>query len=64
MVENIKVVSIKQPTKRLGGPMIPFLSQVAKMDVELTVEERNLLSVAYKNVVGSVRFFVTVWRLR
>mmetsp|Transcript_50217 Transcript_50217/g.129269 ORF Transcript_50217/g.129269 Transcript_50217/m.129269 type:complete len:170 (-) Transcript_50217:2006-2515(-) len=33
--------------------------QVAKNDVELTVEERNLLSVAYKNVVGSRR---SSWR--
>ncbi len=28
------------------------MKKVAGMDVELTVEERNLLSVAYKNVIG------------
>ena len=33
---------------------------VAKMDVELTVEERNLLSVAYKNVIGARR---ASWRI-
>ena len=30
------------------------------MDVELTVEERNLLSVAYKNVIGARR---ASWRI-
>ena len=33
---------------------------VASMDVELTVEERNLLSVAYKNVIGARR---ASWRI-
>ena len=28
---------------------------VASLDVELTIEERNLLSVAYKNVIGARR---------
>ena len=28
------------------------MKRVAGLDVELTVEERNLLSVAYKNVIG------------
>ena len=35
--------------------MVEAMKSVAKMDVELTVEERNLLSVAYKNVVGARR---------
>ena len=30
------------------------MKNVAGMDVELTVEERNLLSVAYKNVIGKL----------
>jgi 14-3-3 protein len=34
--------------------------EVAKQPVELTVEERNLLSVAYKNVIGSRR---ASWRV-
>ena len=28
------------------------MKNVASLDMELTVEERNLLSVAYKNVIG------------
>ena len=35
--------------------MVEAMKSVAKMDVELTTEERNLLSVAYKNVVGARR---------
>ena len=30
--------------------MVAAMKNVAQLDVELTVEERNLLSVAYKNV--------------
>ena len=33
---------------------------VAQLDSELTVEERNLLSVAYKNVIGARR---ASWRI-
>lgn len=40
--------------------MVDAMKKVAKMDVELTVEERNLLSVAYKNVIGSRR---ASWRI-
>lgn len=36
------------------------MKKVANMDVELTVEERNLLSVGYKNVVGARR---ASWRI-
>ena len=36
------------------------MKNVASMDVELTVEERNLLSVAYKNVIGARR---ASWRI-
>ncbi|PAA82743.1 hypothetical protein BOX15_Mlig012117g1, partial [Macrostomum lignano] len=36
------------------------MKAVAVMDVELTVEERNLLSVAYKNVIGARR---ASWRI-
>lgn len=46
---------------------IPFLSEmvesmknVAGLGAELTVEERNLLSVAYKNVIGARR---ASWRI-
>lgn len=40
--------------------MVEAMKQIAKMDVELTVEERNLLSVAYKNVIGARR---ASWRI-
>ena len=37
--------------------MVEAMKKVAGMDVELTVEERNLLSVAYKNVIGKFYIF-------
>lgn len=40
--------------------MVEFMKNVAKLDVELTVEERNLLSVGYKNVIGARR---ASWRI-
>lgn len=40
--------------------MVENMKVVASADVELTVEERNLLSVAYKNVIGARR---ASWRI-
>jgi len=40
--------------------MVEATKKVAELNVELTVEERNLLSVAYKNVVGARR---ASWRI-
>lgn len=40
--------------------MVSDMKEVAKQPQELTVEERNLLSVAYKNVIGSRR---ASWRV-
>jgi len=40
--------------------MVDSMKKVAKTDQELTVEERNLLSVAYKNLIGSRR---ASWRI-
>jgi 14-3-3 protein epsilon len=40
--------------------MVESMKKVAKMDQELTVEERNLLSVAYKNLIGARR---ASWRI-
>lgn len=44
----------------LIAEMVTAMKAVASMDVELTVEERNLLSVAYKNVIGARR---ASWRI-
>jgi len=40
--------------------MVDAMKSVAKLDVELAIEERNLLSVAYKNVIGARR---ASWRI-
>jgi len=40
--------------------MVGAMKRVAEMKVELTVEERNLLSVAYKNEIGARR---ASWRI-
>jgi 14-3-3 protein epsilon len=40
--------------------MVESMKSVAKLNLELTVEERNLLSVAYKNVIGARR---ASWRI-
>ncbi|KAK4777414.1 hypothetical protein SAY87_017601 [Trapa incisa] len=40
--------------------MVEAMKSVAKLNFELTVEERNLLSVGFKNVVGARR---ASWRI-
>ena len=40
--------------------MVDHMKKVAKLSPELTVEERNLLSVAYKNIIGIRR---ASWRI-
>jgi 14-3-3 protein epsilon len=40
--------------------MVSYMKDVSRLGVELTVEERNLLSVAYKNVIGARR---ASWRI-
>ena len=40
--------------------MVEYMKRVVKKDDELTLEERNLLSVAYKNTIGLRR---TAWRM-
>lgn len=40
--------------------MVEAIKSVAKLDTELSIEERNLLSVAYKNLVGARR---ASWRV-
>ncbi|RWW16537.1 hypothetical protein GW17_00019570 [Ensete ventricosum] len=43
-----------------GADMVDAMKKVATLDVELTVEERNLLSVGYKNVIAARR---ASWRI-
>lgn len=40
--------------------MVDEMKKVAKLNVALTIEERNLLSVGYKNVIGARR---ASWRI-
>ena len=40
--------------------MVSSMREVAKLNVELSVEERNLISVAFKNVIGARR---ASWRI-
>ncbi|KAK9897015.1 14-3-3 protein [Cystobasidium minutum MCA 4210] len=40
--------------------MVSSMKEVAELDQELTIEERNLLSVAYKNIIGARR---ASWRI-
>jgi len=56
--ELIYMAKIAEQTEQFEG-MVEYLKKVVKFDQELSVEERNLLSVAYKNSIGSRR---TAWR--
>lgn len=40
--------------------MVQQMKAIASLDSELSIEERNLLSVAYKNVIGARR---ASWRI-
>jgi len=52
--ENIYTARLAEQAERYDE-MAEAMKKVAQSSEELTVEERNLLSVAYKNVVGSRR---------
>jgi len=57
--ENVYMAKLAEQAERYDE-MVEAMKKVACMDVELTVEERNLLSVAYKNVIGARR---ASWRI-
>jgi len=57
--ENVYMAKLSEQAERYEE-MVNAMKAVAKLDVELTVEERNLLSVAYKNVIGARR---ASWRI-
>jgi 14-3-3 protein epsilon len=59
--DNVYMAKLAEQAERYEE-MVEYMEKVAKtVDVEeLTVEERNLLSVAYKNVIGARR---ASWRI-
>jgi len=57
--ENVYMAKLAEQAERYDE-MVEAMKKVAKLDVELTIEERNLLSVAYKNVIGARR---ASWRI-
>jgi len=57
--ESVYMAKLAEQAERYDE-MVEAMKKVACMDVELTVEERNLLSVAYKNVIGARR---ASWRI-
>merc|ERR1711871_833181 len=56
---NVYMAKLAEQAERYDE-MVESMKKVAKLDVELTVEERNLLSVAYKNTIGARR---ASWRI-
>ncbi len=57
--ENVYMAKLAEQAERYDE-MVQAMKNVATLNVELTVEERNLLSVAYKNVIGARR---ASWRI-
>jgi len=56
---NVYLAKLSEQAERYDE-MVEAMKKVAKLNVELSVEERNLLSVAYKNVIGARR---ASWRI-
>jgi len=57
--DNVYFAKLAEQAERYDE-MVDAMKKVASLNVELTVEERNLLSVAYKNVIGARR---AAWRI-
>lgn len=57
--DNVYKAKLAEQAERYDE-MVEYMKKVAGLNVELSVEERNLLSVAYKNVVGARR---SSWRV-
>jgi len=57
--DNVYMAKLSEQAERYDE-MVDAMKKVAELNVELTIEERNLLSVAYKNVVGARR---ASWRI-
>jgi len=57
--ENVYMAKLAEQAERYSE-MVDSMKKVAKLGTELTVDERNLFSVAYKNVIGARR---AAWRI-
>ncbi|KAI7688267.1 hypothetical protein SSS_08346 [Sarcoptes scabiei] len=57
--DNVYKAKLAEQAERYDE-MVGAMKNVAMIDGDLTVEERNLLSVAYKNVIGARR---ASWRI-
>eukprot|EP01126_Amoeba_proteus_P046585 TRINITY_DN5271_c0_g1_i10.p1 TRINITY_DN5271_c0_g1~~TRINITY_DN5271_c0_g1_i10.p1 ORF type:complete len:238 (-),score=45.64 TRINITY_DN5271_c0_g1_i10:68-781(-) len=57
--DNVYLAKLAEQAERYDE-MVAAMKAVAQLNTELSVEERNLLSVAYKNVVGARR---SAWRI-
>jgi len=57
--ENVYLAKLSEQAERYDE-MVEAMKKVAAEGIELSVEERNLLSVAYKNVIGARR---ASWRI-
>lgn len=57
--DNVYMAKLAEQAERYDE-MMEYMKKVAKLQSALTVEERNLLSVAYKNVIGARR---ASWRI-
>jgi len=57
--ENVYIAKLSEQAERYDE-MVNSMKKVATTNTSLSVEERNLLSVAYKNVIGSRR---ASWRI-
>eukprot|EP00163_Fabomonas_tropica_P006820 TRINITY_DN163_c0_g1_i1.p1 TRINITY_DN163_c0_g1~~TRINITY_DN163_c0_g1_i1.p1 ORF type:complete len:295 (+),score=87.60 TRINITY_DN163_c0_g1_i1:135-887(+) len=57
--ESVYMAKLAEQAERYDE-MVTSMKKVAELGVELSVEERNLLSVAFKNVIGSRR---AAWRI-
>jgi len=57
--DNVYKAKLAEQAERYDE-MVEYMKKVAGLNVELSVEERNLLSVAYKNVIGARR---ASWRI-
>jgi 14-3-3 protein epsilon len=57
--ESVYMAKLAEQAERYDE-MVSQMKSIASLDSELSIEERNLLSVAYKNVIGARR---ASWRI-